>query len=230
MTRTQSSTSAQISPRQLRVLSQIGRLQANRCYSATIGELAQALNLSRATAFEHIAALREKKLLTQSTGRARSLKLTPVGERLLSQSLQQERQPLFDSPDGCKGDASAILMRGRVSAGYGIDAIEEQTPFSLDRVFGTTGELFVLRVCGQSMINAGISDGDFVMCRSAQTADNGQLVVALLADAQNATLKRFFRDPQAVRLQPENDAFEPILSRDCKIQAVVIGLIRKFAK
>lgn len=163
----------------------------------------------------------------QSTGRARCLKLTPAGEKLLSRSLGKCQTDSPINPDDGKSDPQTLLLRGRVSAGYGIDAIEEQTPFSLQDIFGSRGEMFVLQVCGQSMARAGIHNGDYVMCRSAQTAENGQLVVALLEDGQNATLKRFYRDAAAVRLQPENDAFKPIFSRDCRIQAVVVGLVRK---
>jgi len=221
MTTRQPSALPQLSPRQLQVLKEVAS-HASLCYSVTIGELAQALNISRPTAFEHIAALRRKKLLTQSEGRARSLRLTPAGEKLLSRSLEHSA---FDTSSA---DMPAFTLRGRVCAGYGIEAVEEQAPFSLTEVFGTPGELFVLQVTGQSMINAGIEDGDYVMCRSTRVADNGQLVVALLDDQHSATLKRFYRDQKAVRLQPENDAFEPILSTDCSIQAVVIGLVRKF--
>jgi repressor LexA len=221
----------QLSPKQLQVLREVAR-QASGCYSATIGELAQALNISRPTAFEHLAALRKKNLLTQSAGKARSLHLTPAGEKLLNKSVGAKPNAAFHAAPqrtpACQ--MPGFTLRGRVSAGYGIEAIEEQTPFSLGEVFGAPGELFVLQVTGKSMINAGIDDGDFVMCRSASVADNGQLVVALIDDDQNATVKRFYRDASAVRLQPENDAFDPILSTDCTIQAVVIGLIRKFKK
>ncbi len=224
------SDTTQISPKQLQVLKEAAR-QVSGCYSATIGELAQALNISRPTAFEHIAALRRKKLLTQSEGKARSLRLTPAGEKLLNRFLRGEQNLAPDSfpeiADTC--DMPGLTLRGRVCAGCGIEAIEEQTSFSLGEVFGARGELFVLQVTGRSMINAGIEDGDFVMCRSSHLADNGQLVIALIDESQ-ATLKRFYRDAKAVRLQPENDAFEPIISTDCTIQAVVIGLIRKFKK
>lgn len=210
-----------ITPKQLQALQQIGSFQKNRCYLATIGELAQALSISRTTAYEHIAALREKNLLAPSTGKARCLKLTAAGAKLLKQAAEYE-QPA----DEIIGDG--ISLRGRVSAGYGISAIEENQPFSLGDVFGNRGDVFALQVCGQSMVDAGIHDGDYVICRQSATADNGRLVIALLDDGENATLKRFFKDAAAVRLQPENDAFEPILSRHCRIQAVVVGLVRRF--
>lgn len=215
------SPQADITPKQLQVLQQIGSFQSNRCYSATIGELAQALSISRPTAYEHIAALREKRLLAQSTGKARCLKLTGSGVKLLRHAA--ESQQAFD-----ESEDQGITLRGRVSAGYGIDAIEESQPFSLGQVFGNRGDVFTLQVRGQSMVNAGINDGDYVMCQQSTTAENGQLVVALLDDGESATLKRFFKDATAVRLQPENDAFEPILSRNCRVQAVVVGLVRRF--
>ena len=218
-----------ITPRQLETLRQVENFLKSQCYSATIGELAAALNISRTTAYEHIAALREKKLLVRSTGKARCLRLTKSGERLLEQAREIEAtQSTGDnSNEFVDGMVNGIFLRGRVSAGYGIEAIEEQTPFSLSETFGNSEEIFVLQVCGQSMIDAGINDGDFVICRSAQTAENGQIVIALLDDEQ-ATMKRFFRDKKAARLMPANDAFEPIYSTTCRIQAVVIGAVKQF--
>jgi repressor LexA len=155
--------------------------------------------------------------------------LTPSGERLLEQAREIEaaqsdgggsNEFAHDTPGG-------IFLRGRVSAGYGIEAVEEQTPFSLPETFGNRQDIFVLQVCGESMIDAGISDGDFVICKSAQTANDGQIVIAMLDDEQ-ATMKRFYRDKKAARLMPANDAFEPIYSTTCRIQAVVIGAVKQF--
>ena len=77
------------------------------------------------------------------------------------------------------------------------------------------------------MKGAGVNDGDYLICRYAQTAENGQIVAALL-DENRATVKRFFRDERGARLVPANDAFEPIYSHNCQIQGVVVGLVRKF--
>jgi repressor LexA len=223
------SPQTEITPKQLHVLQQVGNFQRNQCYLATIGELAQRLGISRTTAYEHIAALREKKLLAASTGKARCLKLTGRGEKLLKQAHQFEQNGNESASDGLvDGTPGGIYLYGRISAGYGIDAIEEKQPFSLGEVFGNRRDIFALRVCGKSMIGAGIRDGDYIMCKPAQTADNGQLVVALLDDGQSATLKRFFKDSAAIRLQPENDDFQPILSQNCQIQAVVVGVVRRF--
>lgn len=218
-----------ITPKQFQVLQQIGRFQRSQCYSATIGELATALNISRATAHEHIAALREKKLLAASTGKARCLRLSDNGEKLLeaAEANDTPAEPNIDFGD-IASTADGITLRGRVCAGYGVDAIEESQPFSLGQVFGNRGDVFALQVSGNSMIDAGIHNGDYVMCRQANTANNGELVIALLDDGENATVKRFFKDERAIRLQPENDAFEPIFSKDCRIQAIVVGVVRQF--
>ena len=223
------SRNIQITPKQLETLRQVENFLRSQCYSATIGELAEALNISRTTAYEHIAGLREKGLLVRSTGKARCLRLTRAGERLLEQAREIEAaQSVGDeSSEFDNNTQGEIFLRGRVSAGYGIEAVEEQTPFSLPETFGCGDDIFVLQVCGQSMINAGITDGDFVICRSAQTANDGQIVIAMLDDEQ-ATMKRFFRDKKAARLMPANDAFEPIYSTTCRIQAVVIGAVKQF--
>ncbi len=210
---------APITPRQFDVLNRIETFLNSRCYSATIGELAEALNVSRPTVFEHIAALREKNLIAQSSGKARCLQLTPQGRQLIAAARRRKEVALPQDTDGW-------TLLGRVSAGYGIEAIETPQAFSIASLFERQQGVFVLRVCGSSMKDAGILDGDYIVCRPSATAENGQIVVALL-DGRNATLKRFYKDSRSIRLQPANDAFEPIFPADCTIHAVVAGVIRK---
>lgn len=217
---------ATITPRQFAVLNQIEAFQNSRCYSATIGELASALNISRPTAFEHIAALREKNLIAQSSGKARCLRLTEQGRRFIAAARRRNSRVCGDVQSTPANDGGDWLLAGRVCAGYGIEAVEDPQPFSVDSLFGRQEGVFVLKVSGSSMKDAGIFDGDYIICRPANTAENGQIVVALL-DGQNATLKRFYKDPRGVRLQPANDAFEPIIASDCSIRAVVAGVIRR---
>ncbi len=220
--------STDITPRQLDVLAQIEAFQRSRCYSATIGELAEALRLSRPTVFEHIAALRAKKLITRSNGRARSLQLTAKARRLIDTARRLEVRRTSSESTAAQTDDDRWLLAGRVCAGLGIEAIEEPQPFSLASVLGCGQGEFVLQVTGSSMIEAGIHDGDYIVCRPSALAENGQIVVALL-DGQTVTLKRFYKDRNAVRLQPANDAFEPVISTDCAIRAVVTGVIRRLA-
>lgn len=223
-----------LTPRQIEVLRFIAQFRRRHHYSATIGEVAQALQLSRTTAFEHVEALRAKDLLTepeiQPEGKrrpVRCLELTARAKRFLAQLQCSERQLQSSetTPANLPLEPNRLPLLGTVNAGYGIMAEQTDQEFSLAERFGP-GELFILRVEGSSMVQAGIFDKDYLICRYAQTAVNGQLVVAELPDGKK-TVKRFFKDQHAVRLQPANDSFEPIIAQDCRICAIVVGLIRK---
>jgi len=209
----------QTTPRQLELLKAIVSFQASRSYSPTIGELATQLRISRSTVFEHITALRKKGLLSGSPGRARSLNPTLRAQELLEELAGCNSNPLSQQSKG-------IPLAGRVAAGAPIEAIENKEDFSLSSHFGDRDDIFALEVTGDSMLQAGIRNGDYVICRRSRTADNGQLVVAIVDD-ENATLKRFYKEKTSVRLQPANDDYEPIWSENCRIEAVVIGLVRK---
>jgi len=114
---------------------------------------------------------------------------------------------------------------GRVAAGEPIEAIENREQLSMSSMFGEGDDIFALEVFGDSMINEGIFSGDYVVCQKKLTADNGQLVVAIVDD-DNATLKRFYKEPTRARLEPANDAYDPIYSDNCRIEAIVLGVIR----
>ena len=120
-----------------------------------------------------------------------------------------------------------VPLLGRVTAGLPILAREEvdcYVPYSGDRY--DPKDLFALRICGTSMLGAGILDRDVVIVRRTPTADNGDIVVALLGD--EATVKRFYKENGRFRLQPENDAYEPIIVDEVTILGKVIALIRHF--
>lgn len=121
-----------------------------------------------------------------------------------------------------------VPLLGKVTAGLPILAVEEvedYVPFSGGSHYAP-GELFALRVSGTSMINAGILDRDVVIVRRTNTAQNGDIVVALLGE--EATVKRIFVEKDHIRLQPENDAFEPILAKEVTVLGKVISLVRYF--
>jgi len=206
-----------LTPRQLELLQQIHQFQANNYYLPTIGELAAELQISRSTAFEHINLLRKKGFLDQSEGKKRSLRLTAKSLEILEQ-FEAVNEPCQ------KAEINGIKLMGRVAAGAPIEAIENAELMSLDQCFGS--ESFALEVKGDSMIEEGIFDGDYVMCRKSSTANNGQLVVAIVDD-ENATLKRFYKEPGRVRLEPANRNYSPIYTNNCRIEAVVSGVIRK---
>lgn len=208
-----------LTPRQLQVLRSIAAFHGRQRYSPTIAELATRLQLSRSTVFEHLGELQRKSLLTTSEGRARSLRVTPRGRRLLRDTPAEET-----AEDA--GPAGVPLL-GQVAAGLPVDATENADGLSLRSCFGTGDELFALEVRGESMIEENIRPGDYVICRRTQAAQNGDLVVALVNEAET-TLKRLYREPARARLQPANADYAPIYSPDCRIQAVVVGLVRKF--
>jgi len=210
----------QLTPRQVELLQAIASFQTNRCYSPTIAELACELGTSRSTAFEHIGELRRKGLIFTRPGKARSLQLSIRALELLER-INGGRS------DGCAEVRGGIALSGKVAAGLPIEAVEQTEYLSLASQFGGTEEIFALEVCGQSMVEDDIRDGDYIICRRARTAEDGQLVIAILDD-KNATLKRFYKEKSWVRLEPSNAAYEAIYSAQCRIEAVVIGLLRKF--
>jgi len=209
----------QLTPRQLQLLNVITSSLDSRCYSPTIAELADELGISRSTVFEHIAEMRKKNLLRASQGRARSLRPTLRAQKLLSRiaagiSVGQDTR------------SKSIRLAGCVAAGSPLHAIENRDFLSLESYFAIDDNTFALEVRGDSMIDDNIHDGDYVVCQRRSVAESGQLVVAIV-DNENATLKRFFKEDSRVRLDPANDQYEPIYSDNCRIEAVVVGLVRK---
>jgi repressor LexA len=124
-------------------------------------------------------------------------------------------------------DLVNVPVVGTVTAGEPILAEQNiQDYFTLPRDFTNSAEVFMLRVRGDSMIDAGIHDGDMVIVNQDSSAKNGDIVVALLGD--EATVKRFYQEQQQVRLQPENEKYEPIIAAEVQIIGRVVGLVRKF--
>ena len=210
----------QLTPRQRQLLKMVACFQETRCYSPTLAEMASELDISRSTVFEHITELRKKGLLSGHPNKARSLKVSSKAQELLSCFTDQSFQPFPNEPAG-------IPLSGRVAAGVPLEAVENVEYISLNSCFGTGEDIFALEVKGDSMINEDIREGDYVICRRSSVADDGQLVVAVV-DNENATLKRFYKEKNQARLQPANDNYQPIYSDNCRIEAVVTGLMRKF--
>jgi repressor LexA len=221
-----------LTPRQVQLLSTIAGFRTSRGYLPTIGELAQQLSISRATAFGHIEQLRRKGLVSgqqcpSTKARARSLNLTSKARRRLKQIPDIEHRYSNEYRESSIENREAgIPLVGRVADGLPVEAVENKDYLSIESCFGNTGDIFALEVKGDSMVGENIREGDYVICKRTAMASNGQLVVAIV-DNEDATLKRFYREKNLVRLQPANDAYEPIYSNNCQIQGVVIGLVRK---
>ncbi len=211
--------SENLTPRKLEILRLINEFTNSQHYSPTIQELASLLRKSRTTVFEHCAVLQEKGLLSTSQGKARSLKLTHQAIELL-ESLDQS--PVFDP----NSDSSGLPLLGSVAAGVAVEAFARNDKLSLETQFSGK-DVFSLEVSGLSMIEENIAPGDYVICKKTSIAKDGDLVIALVNDTET-TLKRFFKEKDFIRLQPANKDYEPIITTNCKIQAQVIGLVKKF--
>jgi repressor LexA len=165
------------------------------------------------TVFEHVEALIKKGALKRDPNKARSLSICE------NAVVPDEAQPL------------AFPLVGKIAAGYPIEKFETNDQLSLTDLFGPRvgqkGGSFALRVDGDSMKDEGILDGDYVIVERRETARNGERVVALLPSGET-TLKTFYKDGDKIRLQPANPAFEPIIVKDCKIQGVITGVLRRY--
>lgn len=205
-----------LTPKQLHIVTRIRDLRTARGYSPTMQELADELGVSKVTVFEHVEALIKKGALLRQANKARSLEVNPELE--LPDEQRNTKLPLI----------------GTIAAGSPIEAVENRESLDLEALFAPPSsnakagsDIFALRVRGDSMIDEQIRDGDFVVVERRESARNGQTVVALL-DSGEATLKKFYREQGRVRLQPANDKYEPIIVPECKIQGIVIGVIRSY--
>lgn len=181
----------------------------NKGYPPSVREICEAVSLrSTSTVHGHLKRLEKKGMIKRDPSKPRALEI-----------------PELSAP---KKEMINIPIVGKITAGLPILAtenIEDTFPLPLDFIKHDR-ELFMLKVSGQSMINAGIRDNDLAIIECAQTAINGEIVVALIDDS--ATIKRFFKEKDHVRLQPENDAMEPIIVDDCKILGKLVGIFRSF--
>jgi len=143
--------------------------------------------------------------------------LTAPANRLLEQDAQTAGRTQCET---------GVPLLGMVAAGRPTEAIENPETMSLRELFGSTDDIFTLRVSGDSMVDEGISDGDYVICKRSASARDGQIVVAIV-DEGEATLKKFYAEPGRARLEPANSAYDPIYSDNCRIEAVVLGLLRR---
>lgn len=171
--------------------------------SPSVREICAATGLkSTATVHAHLKTLEEKELIVRGQGVNRSIRIS--GE-----------------------NTAPVPVLGRVTAGMPILAVEDiegYVPVSESVRRGR--ELFALRVVGESMVNAGILDNDIVVVSKTSVAENGQIIVAMIED--EATVKRFFKEKGHVRLQPENDSYEPIIVDNCSVLGQVISVIRYY--
>ncbi len=228
--------------RQKQVLDSLVGFINRHGYSPSFEEIGEALGLSSlATVHKHLQTLEKKGFIRRGYNRSRSVEVVAVpgsvpfaktAMRSLGLHVGATRRTA-STANGTPAPALDQLefpLLGRIAAGQPVEAISNPETLSLGDFARGKGNVYVLRVKGDSMIDDHICDGDYILVEGSDTAENGEIVVALI-EGTDATLKRFFREPNGkVRLQPANAQMEAILvsARDVKIQGRVIGVLRKY--
>ncbi len=200
-----------LTKRQREILNFLSVYAEENGYAPSFEEIAQRFEYnSLATVHEHLTNLERKGYIKRSYNESRAIEILP------SQAFPR---------------AVEVPLLGAVAAGMPIEALNSSESVAVPEDFvGRAGNHYVLRVRGNSMIDEQIRDGDYVVVNERRAADNGEMVIALI-DGSSATVKRFYREGNGrIRLQPANDAMEPIYLQDAdlRIQGVVVGVLRRY--
>lgn len=206
----------QLSKRQLAILDFIKQEVKDKGYPPSVREIAEAVGLlSSSTVHGHLDRLEKKGFIRRDPTKPRAIEILDQSDDL---SIGESNVIPFP--------VKQIPVIGKVTAGIPITATENiEDYFPLSSHFIGDNNVFILNVVGESMIEAGIHNGDLVIVRQQQTANNGDIVVAMTEDDE-ATVKTFYREKDHIRLQPENSSMEPIRLKNVVILGKVIGLFR----
>ena len=205
-----------LTDRQQEIYQFIARSIRDRGYPPTIREVMEVFQIASTNGVRTtLAALEKKGYIKRHAMLSRGIELTDYMERNV---------PLMS-------EVREVPVIGRVAAGEPILASENvEGTLAVDRSFVPSEDVFALKVCGESMRDAGILDGDYVLARHQETAEVGEIVVAVIGE--EATVKRYYLEGSRVRLEPENEAFGPILvdpsKSDFRIAGKIVGLMRRF--
>ena len=198
-----------ISKKQLEIYEFLKIYKENKGYPPSVREICEAVNLrSTSTVHGHLKKLESKGLIKRDPTKPRALEII---------ELSNDKKEMLNIP-----------IIGNVTAGTPILAtenIEDIFPIPMQYI-KHNDELFILKVTGNSMINVGINDGDFAIIEKTPTANNGEIVVALIEN--EATIKTFYKEKDYIRLQPENDTLSPIIVENCSILGKLVGLFRAY--
>jgi repressor LexA len=188
------------------ILQFIADYQKEHGVSPTLEEIGDKFGVHRVTIFQHVNALEQRGAIRRKAQLARSIEVL---------------DPDFQAKPG-------LPVLGRIAAGQPIEAVElEDERVAAADLLPEDGQHYVLRVKGESMIEDAICDGDMVVIRRTSQARNGQTVVAIL-EGEEATLKRFFRQPDGrIRLEPANRTMKPFVVDHCEIRGIVVGVVRR---
>ena len=204
-----------LTERQRDILQFIREFQAERGVAPTHREICDRFGFSSyGTVYKHLSLLEKKGLIRRDSNQKRGVELV--------------EQPAAVPPPASAPGARDLPLFGYIAAGRPIDVDVSDEVITVPERLTTRGENYVLKVRGDSMIDDGIMDGDYIIVAHRQRADNGEMVVAAVSG--EVTLKRFYKEGERVRLQPANSMMSPIyaMSRDVAVQGVVVGLMRRF--
>jgi len=214
-----------LTPQQERVLAAVGEF-ARAGRAPSLAEVAGAVGLrSRGSLHKHVQALVARGYLIAPAGRHRGLRLTTRAEAAMAAAEADAAPP----PETTAEQWLTLPLLGRIAAGRPLEAVAEPTPVAVPPALCGDGDCYVLEVRGDSLVDAGILDGDYVVIESRSHARNGEIVVALI-DNSEATLKRIEQTPDGVWLHAENPAHSPfrVEPDDMAIQGVLAGLMRRY--
>ncbi|GDY01841.1 LexA repressor [Planctomycetota bacterium] len=201
-----------LTEKQIRVLRYFRDYRNNRGIAPTLDEAAEALGVSKITIHEHLKQLAKKGAIFRDRAKARAVAILHDPDA--------DEAPTLNLP--------TLPLLGRIAAGRPIEAIEDREDISLAELVPTGDKVYLLKVRGKSMIDDHIDDGDLVVVERRETANDGDIVIAILED-EEATLKRFYRERNGmIRLQPANSSMEPIYTSHVQVRGVVRGIIRRF--
>ena len=198
-----------LTKRQREILDYLNGFIQRHGYAPSLEEIGRKFSLSSlATVHKHLTNLQEKGFIKRAWNRSRSVELVPTR---------------------AAGRAVELPMLGYVAAGMPIEAVASNETISVPEDLVGRRDTYVLRVRGNSMIDEQIRDGDFVIVEDRKTAENGEMMIALLY-GRDATLKKFYREHENIRLQPANPTMNPIIvpADDVQVQGVVVGVMRRY--
>ena len=208
-----------LNKREKAILKYIEKQIKTNGYPPSVREIGKAVGLkSTATVHGYLRALQEKGYIQKEEQKGRTLKLLKGGVLENQQTLDK---PLYNGKE-----LVDVPVIGKITAGEPILAVENVTdtfPIPID--FVGNSESFMITVRGESMIEAGILNGDYILVKKQNTANNGEIVVALIGE--EATVKTFYKEKDHIRLQPENSTMDPIIVPTCEILGKVAGVFRK---
>ena len=213
-----------LTTRQKQILKYITKQIQTNGYAPSVREIGKAVGLSStATVHSYLKKLEELGYIKKENQKGRTLRILKQEDEFYDASklAKNSRKAFFN-----KKELVDVPLVGKITAGSPILAVQNITdtfPIPIDVVGNSMS--FMLVVSGESMIEAGILDGDFILVRRQSVAENGEIVVALIDD--EATVKTFYKEADHIRLQPENSTMDPIIVPDCQILGKVIGVFRK---